>query len=534
MSGFGTPPAIPTQFEIYNSYEVDPQWQRKFTAIWASFTGAAIVLALPYLVRSIRNRRAFTGLFGVTEDLNGRYEPITSKEDTGVEETTRMRTVKRSVLWASFKTFSSVYLYSPPGLGMDLGQILVVAGYLATVIACVVTDAQLISNANRAGFLAIAQLPVVFLFATKNSVLSLLLGPGNGWEKLNYVHRWSGRGMFLCGLLHGVLWIRNHLQYGLPILGPQKETSGVACFALLCLIVLSSLRPVRAYFYQVFFILHVLLYPALFITICYHTIYAAPYIYPPLAFYGLDLLMRALRLRIKDATLVPTGPQMTVIHVHDADGGWLAGQHMRLRVFISGRFFESQIAGLANIASNYLIAGQEAGRHGTAHPSIVPYQVFPCKNGYIMIGAGNDRQFKLLATHILDHPELADDARFSTNAARVANREALLKIITDTLMQEERDHWLERLTGLGVPFGPINDIKQTFDHPQAKARGVVVEVEHPRAGKIKLVGPAVTYNGKKMPVRRAPPYLSQHTKEVLAELGYSPEEMKELRQQGVI
>lgn len=115
-------------------------------------------------------------------------------------------------------------------------------------------DAELITNPNRGGFLALAQFPVVFLFATKNSVLSLLLGPGNGYEKLNYVHRWSGRGLFICATVHGALWIRNHLQYGLPILGQQKETSGVAAFGVLCVIVVTSLRPVRRLFYQFFFI----------------------------------------------------------------------------------------------------------------------------------------------------------------------------------------------------------------------------------------------------------------------------------------
>lgn len=99
-----------------------------------------------------------------------------------------------------------------------------------------------------------AQFPVVFLFSTKNSVLSILLGPGNGYEKLNYVHRWSGRGLFICAAVHGALWIRNHLQYSLPILGQQKETSGVAAFGVLCVLVLTSLRPVRRYLYQFFFL----------------------------------------------------------------------------------------------------------------------------------------------------------------------------------------------------------------------------------------------------------------------------------------
>jgi succinate--hydroxymethylglutarate CoA-transferase len=133
--------------------------------------------------------------------------------------------------------------------------------------------------------------------------------------------------------------------------------------------------------------------------------------------------------------------------------------------------FRDQIAGLVNIASNYLISGKEAQRHGTAHPSIVPYQVFSCKDGYILIGAGNDKQvwstrlsacpspnppvsancsqFKLFADKILCQPELADDSRFSTNGARVANREQLVEVITDTLMRKPLSHWLGLFDGLG-------------------------------------------------------------------------------------
>lgn len=131
---------------------------------------------------------------------------------------------------------------------------LVVLGYIITVLICLTMNSELISNPNRGGFLALAQFPVVFLFATKNNILSILLGPGAGWEKLNYIHRWSGRGLFICALVHGALWIRNHLQYGLPILGQQKETSGVAAFSVLCGIVLTSFRPVRRLFHQFFFI----------------------------------------------------------------------------------------------------------------------------------------------------------------------------------------------------------------------------------------------------------------------------------------
>ncbi|KNZ81310.1 CaiB/baiF CoA-transferase family protein C7orf10 [Termitomyces sp. J132] len=212
----------------------------------------------------------------------------------------------------------------------------------------------------------------------------------------------------------------------------------------------------------------------------------------------------------------------------------LSRQQTGKGVWIDCNLFETQIAGLTNIASNYLIAGQEASRHGTAHTSVVPYQVFPCRDGFLMIGAGNNKQFKLLAEKILDNPALVTDPRFATNEARVANRAELINIITDALQKQDRTHWIERFTGLGVPFGPINNIKQTFDHPQAIARQVTVEVEHPRAGKVKLVAPAVTYNGKRMAVHMPPPWLSEHTMEVMTELGYPPEIIKSLRERSII
>ncbi|KAH7882662.1 iron reductase [Phlebopus sp. FC_14] len=235
----------------------------------------------------------------------------------------------------------SVSRWSLPYVELNAGQIFTLASYLVVLLVCIIKDAPLISNPNRAGFLALAQLPIVFLFATKNSLFSLLLGPGNGYEKLNFLHRMAGRLMFLAAGIHGSLWIRNHLEFSLPILGPQKETSGVASFSLLCAIVLSSLRPVRRLFYGMFFFVHVLTFVAFFVTVCYHTMYASPWIFPPLAFYGADMLMRMLRYRIKDATLVAQDKFLTTIRVNDCDDGWSAGQHVQLRVFFSGRMLES-------------------------------------------------------------------------------------------------------------------------------------------------------------------------------------------------
>ncbi|BGP41879.1 hypothetical protein JCM10450v2_005950 [Rhodotorula kratochvilovae] len=202
-------------------------------------------------------------------------------------------------------------------------------------------------------------------------------------------------------------------------------------------------------------------------------------------------------------------------------------------VHIDVNLFESQIASLANIASNYLIAGQEATRQGTAHPSIVPYQVFPTKDGFVMIGAGNDGQFRKFSS-LLSRAEWATDASFSTNTSRVANRSTLVALIEDALREHPTAHWLERFKGGGFPFAPVNDIKGTFDHPQTRAREMVREVEHPRAGKIKLVAPAVQYNGQRMEFTRPPPVLKQHSVEVLRELGYADERIAEFQQKGVI
>jgi hypothetical protein len=99
----------------------------------------------------------------------------------------------------------------------------------------------------------LAQLPPLFLLSTKNSLLSLVLPPFFSYTRLNYLHRWAGRGVFLAAVVHGALWIQNHLQWNIPILGPQKETSGVAALGVLCVLVLGSLRWVRTWSWGLFY-----------------------------------------------------------------------------------------------------------------------------------------------------------------------------------------------------------------------------------------------------------------------------------------
>lgn len=113
-----------------------------------------------------------------------------------------------------------------------------------------------------------------------------------------------------------------------------------------------------------------------------------------------------------------------------------------------------------------------------------------------------DGQFSKLAK-LLGHPEWSTDAQYSTNSARVANRTSLIPLISAALAEHPTSHWLETFKGQGFPFAPVNNIRQSFEHPQTQAREMVTEVDHPRAGKVKLVSPAVQYNGHRMAVSSA-------------------------------
>lgn len=121
------------------------------------------------------------------------------------------------------------------------------------MLTCVILHAPLVDNSNRAGFLALAQLPPLFLLAGKASPLALLLPPTFAYTRLNVFHRWSARGVVLCAGIHGGLWIRNHVVWSIPILGQQKETSGIAAFGVLGVLALTSVKVVRERAWTVFY-----------------------------------------------------------------------------------------------------------------------------------------------------------------------------------------------------------------------------------------------------------------------------------------
>ncbi len=195
---------------------------------------------------------------------------------------------------------------------------------------------------------------------------------------------------------------------------------------------------------------------------------------------------------------------------------------------------DSQVAWLANVASNYLVSGQAPLRYGNAHPNIVPYQTFQARDGYFALAVGNDSQWRQFCERV-GRTEWAGDARFRTNACRVENREQLIPLLDQLFIQEDISHWLALLEEIGVPCGPINSIEQVFHDPQVTSRGMVTEVSHLSAGTVKLVASPLKIPTSPVVTRLPPPRLGEHTGEVLRELlGYDDQDIQELRLAQVI
>jgi crotonobetainyl-CoA:carnitine CoA-transferase CaiB-like acyl-CoA transferase len=213
----------------------------------------------------------------------------------------------------------------------------------------------------------------------------------------------------------------------------------------------------------------------------------------------------------------------------DREGSPAHGTGQRVDVSI----FESTLSVLVNQAQNAFVDGVAPGRLGNAHPNIVPYETFETADGEIAIAVGSERQWHRFCLAI-GLPALADDPRFDSNGDRVTNRDELLATLRERLAERSSVEWLAALDASDIPAGPINDIPTAFASRQAEARRMAVEVDHPALGRTTQVGLPFVLSVTPAEIRSAPPLLGEHADEILAEAGYSPEEIASLRGDGVI
>jgi formyl-CoA transferase len=178
--------------------------------------------------------------------------------------------------------------------------------------------------------------------------------------------------------------------------------------------------------------------------------------------------------------------------------------------------FDSQLGWLANIGAGYLLTGDLPQRYGNAHPNIVPYQTFHAADGWFTVAVGNDNQWARLCRALRRH-DLLDDPRFATNSDRIHNRDILCPLLQSLFETRPAAEWLALFAETGVPSGPVNDVGQALNHPQAQARNAVQQVLHPTIGPLPTIASPLRLERTPPTIRRPPPLLGEHTEEVLRE-----------------
>ncbi len=196
---------------------------------------------------------------------------------------------------------------------------------------------------------------------------------------------------------------------------------------------------------------------------------------------------------------------LAALHRRDA-----TGEGSRIEVPL----FESTLGWLANRGQEYLVSGEDKGLIGNAHPSIVPYQTFDASDKPLVVAVGNNSQFAGLCK-ALGRPELAEDERFATNPDRVANRETLVSELQEEIGKRPADEWAEEIRAAGVPSGPVNTLADVFADDHVKGSGVLQDIVHASAGPLKMLASPILIDTERLPIRRPPPTLGQHTDETL-------------------
>jgi crotonobetainyl-CoA:carnitine CoA-transferase CaiB-like acyl-CoA transferase len=217
---------------------------------------------------------------------------------------------------------------------------------------------------------------------------------------------------------------------------------------------------------------------------------------------------------------------LAALRARDRDG---LGQYLDISLM------DGSVSWMTYAAGNYFATGEVPRRMGSAHPSIVPYQAFEAGDGKsLLVAAGNDKLFALLCEG-MGLQELVRDPRYETNERRVENRETLIPFLQGEFRRRRRDEWIGALQSLGFPCAPVYTLDEIFVDPQVLHRGMLVEMKHPKAGKIKQIGSVIKFSGTPCVVESPPPLLGEHTEEVLRDVaGYDDEKIARLRKAGAI
>jgi crotonobetainyl-CoA:carnitine CoA-transferase CaiB-like acyl-CoA transferase len=259
---------------------------------------------------------------------------------------------------------------------------------------------------------------------------------------------------------------------------------------------------------------------------------------------GYDLIIQAWG-GFMSITGRPDGePTKVAVAIIDIVAGLMLGKAILAALFARERtgagqkvdtsLLEAEVACLIPYGSDYLASGKVPGRNGNAHPNIVPYQSFNTADGYMVVGAASEGNWQRLCQAI-ERPELAADPRFTNNAQRVAHRKELIAILVEVFLQRDTASWIRLLGEAGIPCAPVKTIDQVFSDPQVLHRNMLLEVEHPTAGKVRMAGMPVKFSATPGSLRLPPPTLGQHSEEVLESwLGLRREAIDELRGKRVI
>lgn len=259
---------------------------------------------------------------------------------------------------------------------------------------------------------------------------------------------------------------------------------------------------------------------------------------------GYDIIIQAMG-GIMSVTGEPKGEPMKVgVAIADVATGLfaaiaiLASLRVRERTGRGQRIdmalLDCQVALLVNVAANYLTTGIRPGRYGNTHPNTSPYQVFSTEKGYLVLAVGNDTQWRSFCAAV-GRPDWADSPEFRTNADRVRNRDVLAAQLNDLFRARTAAEWTGRILAAGVPCGPVQTVDQVFADPQVLARGMLSEVEHQTAGRIKLTGSPLKLGNSPPRINDPPPLLGEDTNAILTEvLGLDAAQVAELRAAGAL